>query len=98
MFECEWETFINEYGCEQRYVCKDLVSHLTGHMHYNSPFETDNSCGNCGGANCDRCREIYIVSKYEIPRMTEEGYREADIVKLRVFTDKSKAVEYYNSL
>lgn len=38
----------------------------SGHMYYNSPFETCDSCGNCDGARCDYCREIKIPEHYEI--------------------------------
>lgn len=30
--------------------------HLTGHMYYHSPYETDDDCGNCDGAHCEYCR------------------------------------------
>ena len=39
--------------------------HLTGHMYYNSPFETDDFCGNCNGANCERCREVTDKAHWE---------------------------------
>lgn len=32
--------------------------HLSGHCHRNSPFETDDSCGNCDGARCETCSTI----------------------------------------
>ena len=32
--------------------------HYTGHSHFNSPFETDDSCGNCDGAKCHICKKI----------------------------------------
>lgn len=39
---------------------------LTGHMYFNSPFETCDSCGNCDGARCDYCRELKIPAHYEV--------------------------------
>lgn len=38
---------------------------LTGHMHYMSPYETYDSCGNCDGARCDRCKTIYEVQDFD---------------------------------
>lgn len=32
--------------------------HMSGHLYRNSPFETDNSCGNCNGARCETCIAI----------------------------------------
>lgn len=32
--------------------------HLTGHIHYRSPFEMDDDCGTCDGAKCDYCNRI----------------------------------------
>ena len=32
-------------------------TYYTGHMYRNSPYETDDSCGNCDGARCDTCRD-----------------------------------------
>ncbi len=39
--------------------------HMSGHMYRNSPFETDNSCGNCDGARCELCHEIIEPSHLE---------------------------------
>ena len=41
------------------YVSQIKISHLTGHTHYNSPIESDDDCGTCDGANCDRCHREY---------------------------------------
>lgn len=38
--------------------------HYSGHSHFNSPFETDNSCGNCDGAKCDICKKITEPDHY----------------------------------
>lgn len=37
---------------------------LSGHMYYGSPYETDDSCGNCDGAKCERCKERYRVTNF----------------------------------
>ena len=36
-----------------------MYFHLTGHDHFMSPYETDDDCGNCSGAKCDRCHKIH---------------------------------------
>jgi hypothetical protein len=41
------------------------TSHLTGHMYYMSPYETDDACGNCDGAKCDHCRMIYTYEMWK---------------------------------
>lgn len=98
MFECEFGTFINEYGHKEKYVLKKLSSRMTGHLHKNSPFETDNSCGNCDGAYCDICKEMYMVSKYGVPVTTKEGYEKQSIEKSVIFYNKTQALEYYMNL
>jgi hypothetical protein len=30
-------------------------------MHHQSPYESDDNCGTCDGANCNTCREYYKV-------------------------------------
>ena len=37
----------------------------TGHLYRNSPYESDDSCGNCDGARCDICKEIIIPADIE---------------------------------
>lgn len=37
----------------------------TGHLYRNSPYESDDSCGNCDGARCDTCKEIIIPADIE---------------------------------
>lgn len=34
----------------------------SGHMYRNSPYETSSDCGNCDGARCDDCKELYEVT------------------------------------
>lgn len=31
----------------------------SGHVHYGSPFESDNDCGTCDGAKCDCCHKVH---------------------------------------
>ena len=46
----------------------------SGHLHRGSPYETDNSCGNCDGANCadedDVCNPIYSVTVTRMKTVT----------------------------
>lgn len=39
-----------------------MEKHLTGHIYYRSPYESDDNCGTCDGANCDRCNVVYTVN------------------------------------
>jgi hypothetical protein len=43
---------------------------LSGHMYLGAAHETDNSCGNCDGARCDTCVDLYSVvleRQYPVP-------------------------------
>lgn len=42
-----------------------LTKCYSGHMYFNSPYETDNSCGNCDDAKCERCHERYRVTEHD---------------------------------
>lgn len=46
---------------------------LTGHTHAGSPYETSDSCGNCDGARCNRCKERWEVRYFD--QAGEEHYR-----------------------
>lgn len=39
--------------------------HYSGHMHSGSPYETDDSCGNCDGARCETCRKVYQIEDFD---------------------------------
>ena len=39
--------------------------HMSHHMYRNSPFETDDKCGNCDGARCEGCECIVEEAHYE---------------------------------
>ena len=38
---------------------------LTGHMYYNSIYETCDNCGNCDGAKCEFCKTKYVVEDWK---------------------------------
>lgn len=40
---------------------------MTGHMHRGSAYESDDSCGNCDGANCDSCKVVFVVGSEWFP-------------------------------
>lgn len=42
-------------------------------MYYGSPYETSSDCGNCDGARCHRCRELWDTEDGE----TFDSYPEA---------------------
>lgn len=37
----------------------------SGHLYRNSPYESDDSCGNCDGARCETCKKIIIPPDIE---------------------------------
>ena len=51
---------------------------MSGHTHYGSPYETATDCGNCDGARCHKCNDIYVVTDYDT---MEELYRGSNIDK-----------------
>lgn len=68
--------------------------HYTGHTHYNSPFESDDSCGTCDGAKCDICKKITedpclecSVPCDKLEQICIEKGCPADIVKDLVYDD-----------
>ena len=67
-------------------------SYLTGHMYRGSAYETDNSCGNCNGANCHDCiKEISYGVYYT--------YNDAndDIIQEKIYSSYNKhECEYVN--
>ena len=91
--------FINDYGYKEKYTRKQIDKELTGHMNLNSPFSLSDDCGNCDGALCHRCRPMYRVTSYDIPRYNEK-YGCDELVKIvsKIFFDEQEALEFYKSL
>lgn len=61
---------ISEISAPKTEELEDYINHdlyitrsLSGHMYHNSPYETDSDCGNCDGARCDECHEVYAVNQ-----------------------------------
>ena len=61
-----------------------IIPAYTGHDHYMSPYECYDSCGTCGGARCERCREVYEVTYYG------PG---SDEMHSRIFRNRDEALE-----
>ena len=38
--------------------------YYSGHCHRGSAFESDDTCGNCDGANCDWCKKVIVDAHY----------------------------------
>ena len=94
----EWEKVCID-GEEFDYMKRILESSLSGHVYRNSPFETDDSCGNCDGARCDSCREIYVLTEYGTPRIDEIGAIIPKLIRyrtLRTAEEKEEALNSFN--
>ena len=50
--------------------------YYSGHCHRGSAIETDDSCGNCDGANCDTCRKVKIGEHYSFSCYTDTIYKD----------------------
>lgn len=98
----EWVDWINEYGYNEGCIRKEMTSHQSGHLCLGSAMETDDSCGNCDGAKCDRRSERYQVTLYGMPKEipTDFGWSEwmQPILETKTFSDKTQAIRYYESL
>ena len=102
MYKSDRKSWINEYGYDEGYTSKYLRSYLSGHLYRGSAMETDSSCGNCDGGNCDSCREMFEVFECGEPifKETEYGWKEQyeNVLEHRIFSDKQEALEYYESI
>lgn len=61
---------------------KYLTKHLSGHMHFCSPYETDNDCGNCDGVKCDCCHDVYKVEDYANDELYYLGNSYEEAIKI----------------
>lgn len=97
------KSWINEYGYDEGYIYRSIDKSLTGHLWRGSAMETDSSCGNCDGANCDGCRELWTVTHYGPPHKEVHpisGYEMwADTpLEKRYFYSEEEAQAFYDSL
>ena len=102
MFKSKDSTFVNEYGYDETYTTATLESYLSGHLYHGSAFETDSDCGNCDGARCSSCKEIFMVTSYGIPIDVVNKYgwteRHEHLLAWRRFTNFDDALAYFNTL
>lgn len=69
MIVCDKKTnWVNEYGYDEGYTWKTITMRKSGHLWRGSAMETDDSCGNCDGARCDSCRDVFEVFKFSEPK------------------------------
>ena len=98
ILEMKEKTFVNEYGFKEKHTTKTIELELSGHLYRGSAFETSDNCGNCDGANCHRCCNIWTVIKYSDPIMTDDGYYELKVVKRKIFYNEDEAMSFYKKL
>ena len=48
--------------------------HKSHHMYRNSPYESDDSCGNCNGANCHCCKDVIEPETYKFCMYSDKIY------------------------
>lgn len=95
----EWKTIdILDQVLDPQYWCLmgERVRY-TGHLYRNSPYESDDSCGNCDGARCDTCQKIIIPADIEcsiqcdkLERMLDNLGIDRDIVLFFTYDDSGK--------
>lgn len=99
----EYGTWINPYNGKEKYIRKSIEHHKTGHCWLFSGIETDNTCGNCNGAKCDRCRDMWIIHKYGEPKPHIDDcwgydYNEEVVLSERKIYNEAVAREIYEAL
>lgn len=97
------KSWINEYGYDEGYTYRSIDKCLTGHLWRGSAMETDSSCGNCDGANCDHCEPMWTVAHYGPPHKETHPVWGDDlwtdtVLEKRYFYDEEAARSYYDSL
>lgn len=102
MFKCEYGTFVNDWGFNEKYIAKSIESRKTGHIYSGSAFETADSCGNCDGGRCNFCREVFTVTEFGEPIFVPNAFgfdeQRENILAWKSFTDRQEALDYYESL
>ena len=48
--------------------------YYSGHCHRGSAFETDDTCSNCNGANCEWCKKVIVKPHYSFICYTDTIY------------------------
>lgn len=61
---------------------KIMRKELSGHLYYGNIYETSNNCGNCDGARCHCCKEVYIVESLISDDVLYAGYSEDEALDI----------------
>lgn len=71
-----------------------MTHDLTGHIYYNSPYESCDKCGTCDGARCDSCKQKYTVKDLKSEKVYYSGYdkKEAERILKENKTDYSEII------
>lgn len=94
----------NEYGYDEGYTWKEITMRKSGHLWFKSAMETDDSCGNCDGAHCDLCRDIFEVYKFSEPKphihpkYGWHDYNYQDTLVYRIFSNEEEAKDFYETI
>ncbi len=93
----QWVKFLNELGYPEKYESKSIEVEKTGHMNRGSDYSSSDVCGNCDGARCDYCHDIYCVTIFEKPIFDENfGCGVQNVHIKRYFQDWDDALKFYN--
>lgn len=65
-------TFIDKVLDEKYWSVESAQKHYSGHLHYRSPYECDDTCATCDGAKCEYCREIIDPAHLEFGIASDE--------------------------
>ena len=95
----EMSEYINDFGNKEFYVRKEINKTYTKHTNSGSGTSSSSDCGNCDGARCSSCKEVFDVILYSIPFYNPEWFcDEVKILKSRRFYDAQKAIAFYSTL
>lgn len=77
-----------------------MSMYLDGHLHAHSAMETDDTCGNCDGGNCETCEPVYQVEvSMVVPaEVTGKYWDEEMTVSWRRFENEKTALEHFETL
>ena len=92
-------SFVNDFGKDEIFIKKEINKSLTGHINRGSGISSSDNCGNCDGARCSNCKEVYDVVMYDTPFYNPEtGSDEIKTLICKRFYDAKKAIDFYESL
>lgn len=95
----EMSEYINDFGKKEFYVRKEILKTYTGHINSGSGTSSSSDCGNCDGARCGSCKEVFDVMLYSMPFYNPEWFcNETKTLKARRFYNLKDAVAFYSTL